>query len=146
MSDPKFLAKAAELREDMAIQLMDFTGHLLLQKAEVQKKVAARNLITVNNAILENNPVMDEAQAVQEQAKSTVDKVVARDVNREMKYFNDKALKKYSNKVSTQDLIDPCNAVVRIRGNSESNPQESRPFQEMAFNPRGQRPRGRGAR
>ena len=146
LSDPKFAAKAAELREETALKLMEFAGELLIKKAEVQKKAAARNLITVNNAILENNPIIEDADTIQQQAKSAVEKVVARDVNREMKFFNDKALKKYTNKVSNHDLVDPCNAVMRLRGMGDTQAPERRPFQERASQPRGQRPRGRGPR
>ena len=124
---------------------MDKVAKHLLVKHDIQKRAAARNTVTVNNAISENANTPAEGEALKAKAKEAVDKVVTRDTNLEIKHFNEKAQRRYETGVSEKDLLDPYSSAIGYRdATSETNRRP--PFQEVGPNPRGQRGRGRGNR
>ena len=54
---------------------MDKVAKHLLVKHDIQKRAAARNTVTVNNAISENANTPAEGEALKAKAKEAVDKV-----------------------------------------------------------------------
>ena len=154
-SDAEFAKKLADFRKETSIQLMDMTARHLTQHADIQKKSAARNTITVEMAIDESSATQADAEELKLKARQSVQKIVEWDSAREKKFFNQKASNKYKNEVTLEGLIDPCAAVIRIRKlpDAEGGPRPLAttatirpPFQELGPTARGPRNRGRGPR
>ena len=117
----------------------------MAEKADVQKKAAARAKISVENAIDVVNTDPTFAKQLKDDSHDSIQKITARETEREMKHFNERAAALSAKQPTDHDVIDICSTVVKMQNKSNVGPPQGPPFREQAPN-RGARSRGRGNR
>ena len=146
---PSYVSKEPELgeiifdiRKRMSKEIMQATAKYMKEKRDILTKTCARNKVTVEMAIDEENIDPREAEMKKKLCTDTISKVVERDTQREMGMLNQKSENRSAKRVKQADIIDPCNAVMKMC--SQTLQPTPRTFGDRSSDFRGGRPRGRG--
>ena len=142
-TDKELVQKLVDLRRQHASEILRETAKHLIEKAKIQKKSAARAMISVYNAIDEEAETPEIAKQLKDDSESSIEKIVARETEREMRSFNDRATVLASKPIPDHDIIDISSTVVKVQNKSAM--ANTAPFREQPPN-YGGRPRGRGGR
>ena len=143
--DKEYVAKLVDMRRRHAHDILSFTAEYVAEKAEIQKKSAARAKISIENAIDEESTTPEMANKLKDDSKQSIDKIISREVEKEMRQFNEKANSLVDKQVIDSDISDICATVFKMQNRSQMGPGQPGPFREHApF--RGARNRGRGPR
>ena len=143
--DKEYVAKLVEMRRRHAHEILDFTAVYVTERAEIQKKAAARAKISIDNAIDEESNTPEMAEKLKNDSKQSIDKIISREVEKEMRQFNDRANALVDKQVIDSDIADICATVFKMQNRSQTGSGQPGPFREHAPY-RGARPRGRGPR